>query len=68
MKLLLDIQDNKAEFVIEMLKNFKFIKAERITPEKAQLIKEIKESVEYINLVKKGKAKARPVQDLLNEL
>ncbi len=68
MKLLLDIKDNKAEFVIELLKNFKFIKAERITYEKAELIKEIKESVEYLNLVKKGKAKARPVQDLLNEL
>ena len=68
MKLILDIKDSKAEFFIEMLKKFSFVKAERITPEKAELIRDIKESAKYFNLVKKGKAKARPVEDLLNEL
>ena len=68
MKLILEVKDNKAEFFIEMLKNFSFVKAELITPEKAQLIRDIKESAKYYNLVKKGKAKARPVEDLLNEL
>ncbi len=68
MQLLLEIKDNKVDFFMEVLKNFSFVKAKRITPEKTQLMKEIKESVEYINLVKKGKAKARSVNDLINEL
>ncbi len=68
MKLLLDIKDNKAAFFMELLKSFKFVKAEPLSSEKAELIKEIKESVDYMNLVKLGKAKARPAKEVLNEL
>ncbi len=38
------------------------------TKAKERLIREIKEAVRYINLVKQGKRKARPVQELLDEL
>lgn len=38
------------------------------TDEKALLIKEIKQSVEEMKLVRAGKLKARPIEDLLNEL
>jgi hypothetical protein len=68
MKILLDIKDNKAAFFMELLKSFKFVKAEPLSEEKATLLKEIKESVEYMNLVKAGKAKARPAKEVLNEL
>ena len=36
--------------------------------EKSIVLKEIKEAVLYLNLVKRGKAKARPVKKLLKEL
>ena len=68
MKILLDIKDNKADFVMELLRNFSFIKVKTLTPHKAEIIEELKESVENLNLVKKGKLKARPARDLLNEL
>ncbi|MCG3167559.1 MAG: hypothetical protein POELPBGB_03352 [Bacteroidia bacterium] len=68
MKLLLDVKDDKAAFVMEVLKNFSFVKTQTITPAKAQLINEIKEAVENMKLVKKGKLKARPARDLINEL
>lgn len=68
MKIILDIKDNKADFMVELLKNFPFVKAETITPAKAQLLKELKEAVDNMTLVKKGKLKARPAKELLNEL
>ena len=68
MKLLLEIQDNKAAFILELLENFKFVKAKPITNEKALLIEEIKEAFENLKLVKQGKLKAKPLSELLNEL
>ena len=68
MKFILDIEDSKVAFIIELLNNFKFVKAKTITPEKAQLLEEMKEAVENLNKVKEGKLEARPAKDLLNEL
>lgn len=68
MKVLLDIKDNKAIHLLEVLKGLSYVKAKTITNEKALLIEEIKEAVENIALVRKGKLKARPAKDLLNEL
>jgi hypothetical protein len=68
MKVLLDIKDNKAKFVMELLANLSYVKANTITPAKAVMIEELKEAVEELNLVKKGKKKARNAEDFLNEL
>lgn len=68
MKVLLDIKDEKVPFVMEVLKNFKFVKAELVAEEKTQLVDEIKEAVENLKLVRAGKLKARPAKELLNEL
>lgn len=68
MKVLLDIKDNKVDFVMEMLRNFSFIKAQPLSPYKTRVLQDLKEAVENLNLVKQGKLKARPAKDLLNEL
>ncbi len=68
MKVLLDIRDSKADFVMELLHNFSFIKAKEITPQKALLIEEIKEAVEEMRQIKAGKKKARNAMDFVNEL
>lgn len=68
MKVLLDIQDNKAKHLLEVLKGLSYVKAKTISDEKALLMIEIKEAVENLNLVRKGKLKARPAKDLLNEI
>lgn len=68
MKVLLDIKDNKADFVMELLQNFSFVKAEPLTSAKTLLIEEIKEAVEEMKLIRAGKATARNAEDLLNEL
>jgi polyhydroxyalkanoate synthesis regulator phasin len=68
MKVLLDIKDDKASHLLEVLKGLKYVKAKTISNEKALLIEEIKEAVDNLSLVRKGKLKARPAKDLLNEL
>ena len=68
MKAVLDIRDSKAQFVIELLNNFSFVKFKPITNEKALLLSEIREAVDTLNLVKKGKIQARPAKELLNEI
>lgn len=37
-------------------------------PTKKQILKELKEAVQELNLVEQGKFRARPAQELLNEL
>jgi len=68
MKAILDIKDSRAAFVMELLSNFSFVKVRPITNEKATLLNEIKEAVDNVNLVKKGKLQARPVKELLDEI
>ncbi|MDR1722856.1 MAG: hypothetical protein LBR84_02800 [Tannerella sp.] len=68
MKVLLDIRENKALFLMELLNSFSFVKVQPITNEKALLLREIKESVDNLNLVKQGKIAARPAKELLNEI
>ncbi len=68
MKVLLDIQDNKATHLLEVLKGLSYVKTKTISESKAEIMQEIKEAVDNLNLVKKGKLKARPAKDLLNEI
>ena len=69
MRLLLDIKDSKASFLLEVLKNFSFVKKiTTISAVKADLMLDIKEAVEELNLIKEGKLEARNVEDLISEL
>ncbi|HNR18377.1 MAG TPA: hypothetical protein PKN75_01775 [Bacteroidia bacterium] len=68
MKLLLDIPDNKAKSFIEVLRSISFVKAKPLTDSKALLMEEIREAVEEMKLIRKGKKKARNAEDFLNEL
>jgi len=61
MKVMLDIEDNKAASLLEVLRGLSYVKTEPLSEEKALLVKEIKEAVEEMKLIKKGKLKARPV-------
>ena len=68
MKVLLDIKDDKADFVMELLSNLKFVKAEPLTPYKSKVLRDIKEAVDEVNQVKAGKLEARDAEDLVDEL
>ncbi len=68
MKVLLDIKDSKVQFVMELLQSLSYVKAKPLSDEKAQLMSEIREAVENLKLVRRGKLKARPAKELLDEL
>jgi hypothetical protein len=68
MKVLLDIPDNKASSLLDVLKSISYVKAKPLTDVKALLMEEIREAVEEMKLIRAGKAKARNAEDFLNEL
>jgi hypothetical protein len=68
MKVLLDIKDSKALFLLEVLKGLPYLKATVISDSKALLMQEVKEAVEEIKLIKTGKKNARNADDFFNEL
>ena len=68
MKVLLDIKDNKAMHLLEVMKGLSYVKAKTISNEKALLMEEIKEAVENLALVRKGKLKLKSARQLYNEL
>lgn len=68
MKVLLDIKDDKAAFIMELLQNFKFVKAKPLTPYKAEVLEGLRDAVDEVNQIKAGKKKAQPLSKFLNEL
>jgi len=68
MKVLLDIKDNKAHHLMEVLKGLSYVKAKTLTPYKAKVLEDVKEAVEEMNLISQGKLKARDAEELFNEL
>lgn len=68
MKILLDIKDNKALHLLEVLKGLPYVKTRQLTDAKAQLMSEIREAVEDMKQIRAGKKKARDAEDFLSEL
>lgn len=68
MKLLLEVRDDKAPELMEILKDLRFVKAITISPAKASLVNQIKEAVDEIKVIKSGRKKARNAEAFLNEL
>jgi len=68
MRVLLEIKDNKALHLMEVLKSLPYVKAKTISKEKSILMEEIKEAVEELKLVRQGKLKGIPAKQLLDEL
>ena len=68
MRVLLEVKDSKADFVMELLRSLSYVKAKPISEEKAKLMEEIKEAVGEMKLIRAGKKKARNAEDFLNEL
>lgn len=68
MKILLDIPDNKASSLMEVLQSISYVKAKPLTDEKALVMTEIREAVEEMKLIRAGKKQARNAEDFLNAL
>ena len=63
----LAVDDKKISFFMELIKNFDFIKVEDGVS-KSAIKANIKQGVKELNLIRQGKLKAKPINQLLNEL
>jgi hypothetical protein len=68
MKVLLDIKDSKADFVMELLNNLTFVKTEAISSSKARFLKDFKKAIDEVELAKEGKVKLKTAEQLFDEL
>lgn len=68
MQYLLEVDDNKDKFLLEMLKHFRFVKTRPLSKANVQFVTELQQSVEQVKQAKKGKVKLQKAKDLLNEL
>lgn len=68
MKVLLEIKESKVEFVMELLRSLRYVKATPLTDAKAKALAELQKAVEEMKLIKAGKKQGRPARELLEEL
>jgi hypothetical protein len=69
MKILLEVNDSKAAFFLEILSSFKFVKkATPLSNTKAQNIQNMQDAISELNLIREGKLKGILAKDLLNDL
>lgn len=68
MKVLLEIKDSEANTIMKRIRKMRGVKAKTIAPTKAQFLAELSQAVRELNLVLKGKKKARPAKNLLDEI
>lgn len=70
MKVILDVQDGREEFFMELMKSLDFIKviSQVKDKEKNQAVQDMIEAFNDVKLHEKGKKNLRSAKDLLNEL
>ncbi len=68
MNFLVTVDDQLGPSFLELMKNVRRVKIERISPEKKRLVREIKQSIEEVNAAERGEISLRPARALLREL
>ena len=65
MKVILDVNENKADFVMELLNSLPFIKVVTVNKKKEKFLKDLEESVDEVNLAIQGKVKLKSAEEIL---
>jgi len=72
MKILVEVKDEKADFIMELLNSFSFVKTEPAEPSayKKEVLDGLREAVEEVNQIMAGKKKnkMKTLDQLLDEL
>ena len=68
MKVVLDIKDNKAEFILDWLKQYAFVKVNPVKRPKEKLVHDLEEAIEEVKLIEAGKKEGKSLKDLVDEL
>ncbi|MCO6481244.1 MAG: hypothetical protein J5I62_00475 [Flavobacteriales bacterium] len=68
MNYLLEVPRSKQAFLEELLRGFPFIKARKLSPEKAERMNDLVDAIAEITEIEAGKKKPRSMKALLREL
>ncbi len=68
MRITLDVKDEKAAFLLEILRNFKFVKLDETSDEKSRIIEDLKAAVREVKRERQGKVAFKTAEQLFNEL
>lgn len=68
MRIILDINEDKIDFVLELLRNLPFVKFKQVSKVKSEQLNIISEGFEDLKKLKSGKIKGTPISELINEL
>ena len=68
MRIILDINEDKKDFVLELLKNLPFVKFKQVSKVKSEQLNIISEGFEDLKKLQSGKMKGTPISQLINEL
>ncbi|MCE7063052.1 hypothetical protein [Dyadobacter sp. CY343] len=64
MKVILDIKDSKAGFVMGLLQRLPFVKAKPISKFQAEVLDDVSDAVNEMHLIKNGKLAPKDAEDL----
>jgi hypothetical protein len=68
MKLLLEIKEDKAQFVLGLLRRLPYVRVKPFTPFQFEVLDSTRNALEELKLIKEGKLEARDADELLNEI
>lgn len=68
MQYIVEVEDNKDKFLLELLRHFSFVKAKPLTKKNIKYIQQLQSSVDEVKRAKAGKIKLQSAKDFLNEL
>lgn len=68
MDYLLEVPKEKQAFLEELLRGFPFIKAKKLSPVKAERIRDMVEAIDEMKAIEAGMRKPRSMKALLREL
>jgi len=68
-QVVLDVEESKYGFLMELLENLDFVKVQEDTADsKEEIVESLKQSFRELKLYKEGKLKGIPAKQLLDEL
>lgn len=68
-QVVLNVEESKFNFFMELIQNLEFVKVEKDTNHsKEEIVESLKQSFKELKLYKEGKLKGIPAKELLNEL
>jgi len=68
MRVVLEVEDEKAAFFLEILSHFDFVELDDAAAEKARILESIRSGMEEVKSAERGEIKLQTARELLDEL